>query len=65
MAKQQHAIVIDAATLRRLAVEASCDPRTILAVAKGTSVKGLAGERARAALVAAGYQLSTNGDGRK
>lgn len=51
---------IDAATLRRLSVEASCDPRTILAVAAGDPVRGLARERAHAALVAAGL-LPANG----
>lgn len=41
--------------LRRLSVEASCDPRTIRAILAGRQVKGLAGERARAALVKAGF----------
>ncbi|UQA57479.1 hypothetical protein [Polyangium aurulentum] len=45
---------LDAATARRLAVEASTDPRTIQRVWCGDFVRGLAGERARAALVAAG-----------
>jgi hypothetical protein len=55
---------IDASTLRRLAVQASCDPRTIAAVAQGRAVRGLAGERARAALIAEGLlpsSSSTNG----
>lgn len=48
---------IDAATLRKVSVEASCDPRTVLAVLKGDSTRGLAFERAKAALVAAGYRV--------
>jgi hypothetical protein len=56
VAKQsgEKAVSIDAPTLRRLAVRASCDPRTIKAVFEGTPVRGLAGERARAALIEAG-----------
>ena len=45
---------LDAAAVRRLAVDASVDPRTIKKVLKGEAVVGLAGERARAALVKAG-----------
>jgi hypothetical protein len=45
---QQH---LDAATLRRLAVRGSCDPRTIQKVLSGARVRGLAGERARQALL--------------
>lgn len=45
---------LDAATLRRLAVEASTDPRTIEAAYRGKPVRGLAGQRALAALRAAG-----------
>lgn len=52
---RKHASVIDAATLRRVSVEASCDPRTIVAVLEGNSPAGLAYERARAALEAAGF----------
>jgi len=48
-------IKLDSATLRRLAVRASCDPRTIVAVASGRTVRGMAGERARRVLVEAGY----------
>lgn len=48
-------IKLDSATLRRLAVRASCDPRTITAVASGREVRGMAGERARRVLVEAGY----------
>lgn len=45
----------DQATKRRLAVEASCDPRTIDKVLRGEPVRGLARQRALAVLVAAGY----------
>jgi len=45
---------LGAATLRRLAVEAQVDPRTIDRVVKGLPVRGLAGERARKVLIAAG-----------
>jgi hypothetical protein len=50
-------VPLDAATLRELAVRASTDPRTILHVASGMPVRGLARHRARAALIAAGYPL--------
>lgn len=50
-------IQLDSATLRRLAVRASCDPRTIVAVAEGRPVRGLAGERARRVLIEIGYPL--------
>lgn len=46
---------IDAASARRLAVKAVCDPRTIMRVLQGMSVRGDAGNRARAVLVEAGY----------
>lgn len=39
---------LDNATKRSLAVEASCDPRTIEKVLRGDDVRGLAGHRARA-----------------
>jgi hypothetical protein len=45
---------LDAATLRRLAVRASCDPKTIAKAAQGIPVRGLAGQRARVALEEAG-----------
>ena len=57
MITQRIPIQLVAATLRRLAVRASCDPRTILAIAEGRPVRGMAGERARRALVEAGYPL--------
>ncbi len=49
---------LDESTLRRLAVDASCDPRTIKKVYEGQPVEGLAGERARAILIKEGL-LST------
>ncbi|MBI4021158.1 MAG: hypothetical protein HY369_02860 [Candidatus Aenigmarchaeota archaeon] len=48
---------IPTATLRQLAVSAGVDPRTIRAVAEGRPVRGMAGERARVALLTAGYTL--------
>lgn len=45
---------LDAATLRRLAVRASCDPKTIRKVYDGQRVRGLAGHRARTVLSEAG-----------
>lgn len=42
---------LDAGALRKLAVEASCDPRTVRRVLQGQPVRGLAGERARAVLM--------------
>lgn len=45
---------IDAAALRRLAVAASCDPRTVAReLREPGSVKGLPGDRIRAALALA------------
>lgn len=54
MAKNGEQNSIDAATLRRLAVEASVDPRTIKKVLNGDAVVGLSGERARAVLIKEG-----------
>lgn len=45
---------LDKASIRALAVQASVDPRTIVAVIEGRPVRGMAGQRARAALIAAG-----------
>jgi hypothetical protein len=45
---------LDSATLRRLAVKASCSPPTIQKVYLGRPVRGLAYYRARAALEEAG-----------
>ncbi len=47
---------LDSATLRRLAVEAECDPRTLVAEyrfqrgERPRAVRGMAGDRARRAL---------------
>ena len=46
---------IDASTLRRLAVQADVDPRSLLRLYHGTPVRGAAGHRARRVLVEAGY----------
>jgi hypothetical protein len=45
---------LDEATKRELAVKASCDPRTIDKEFRGEHVRGLAGQRARRALLEAG-----------
>jgi hypothetical protein len=46
---------IDANTARKLAVKADCDPRTVRDVlASNGKTKTIAGQRARAALIAAG-----------
>lgn len=45
---------LDAAMARKLAVEASCDPRTIQRVFRGEEVRGLPGKRAREVLEAHG-----------
>jgi hypothetical protein len=47
--------VVDTMTMRRLAVEAMCDPRSIAAELAGRRVRGVVGERARAVLRAAGF----------
>jgi len=44
----------DAATVRRLAVAADFDPRTILKELHGRRARGMAGHRARAVLVQEG-----------
>jgi hypothetical protein len=49
---------LDAATARKLAVEASCDPRTIHRVFDGEVVRGLAGERAAQVLEKHGLMKS-------
>ncbi len=54
---KRYADLIDAATLRRVSVKASCDPRTVIAVLKGSTTSGLAYERAKAALEAAGFKV--------
>jgi hypothetical protein len=45
---------LDAATARRLSVEASCDPKTIRKALLGLPIRGDAGRRAREALARAG-----------
>jgi hypothetical protein len=45
---------IDAATLRRLSVRASCDPRSVKRVLEGHTVRGLAFHRIRQVLEEAG-----------
>jgi hypothetical protein len=65
MAVKRYANLIDSATLRRVAVEAGCDPRTIRAVLAGETTAGLAFERAKAALERAGFKVpasSSNGE---
>ena len=46
---------LDAATIRELAVRADVDPRTISKVMDGQPARGMAGRRARAALIAGGF----------
>jgi hypothetical protein len=41
---------LDAATARRLAVEGSVEPRTLLKALRGEPVRGMAGQRAREVL---------------
>ena len=43
-------LTLDAATARRLAVEASVEPRSLLKLLRGEPVRGLAGQRAREVL---------------
>jgi hypothetical protein len=50
---------LDAATARKFAVEASCDPRTLRRILDGEAVRGLAGERARKVLVKHGLLAAT------
>jgi hypothetical protein len=46
----QSLLTLDAATARRLAVEASCDPKTIIKALRNEPVRGMAGYRAREVL---------------
>jgi hypothetical protein len=48
---------IDNSQKRRLALEASVDPRTIAKVLAGEPVRGLAGDRARSVLKELGYPV--------
>lgn len=45
---------IDESTMRRLCVEAECDPRTLRKVLRGAEAKSMSAKRARGALVRAG-----------
>ena len=54
---------LDAATIRELAVRADVDPRTIAKVAAGRAARGMAGRRARDALIAGGYLESSEAGG--
>jgi|GEM_PF-2243561 len=51
---------LDAATLRRLSVRASCSPETIQKVYLGQAVRGLAYYRAMAALAESGLRLESS-----
>ena len=54
--------LLDAGTLRRLAVEYEVDPRTILKLMRGAPVRGMARDRAVRALESLGLQIvSQNG----
>lgn len=46
---------LDASTLRRLAVQADVDPRSLQRLLRGEHVRGAAGHRARRVLVEFGY----------
>jgi hypothetical protein len=46
---------LDYSKARELAVKAQVDPRSILVVYRGGRVRGMAGHRAREALIAAGF----------
>jgi hypothetical protein len=52
---------IDESTRRRMAVAAGVDPRSIAKELRGLRVRGMAGHRARAVLVAEGLLPSTAG----
>jgi hypothetical protein len=54
MRTSKRSVPLTDSQLRRLAVAASCDPRTIVLVAEGAPITSLARERARDALVRAG-----------
>lgn len=49
---------LSASEVRRLAVAASCDPRTVEKVLRGEPVRGMARTRALAALKAAGVDVA-------
>ena len=47
--------LISTSRARRLAAEAEVDPRTLVKILEGKPVLGMAGDRARRVLIAAGY----------
>ena len=49
---------VSSSQIRRIAVEASCDPRTIVVVLEGGAINTLARERALAALVRHGWMIA-------
>jgi hypothetical protein len=53
---------VDTATLRRLATEAECDPRSLVKLLKGLPVRGVAGHRARRVLKRHGLLRAGGGD---
>jgi hypothetical protein len=57
MKRRQRKARLPAARLRELGVSGSVDPRTIARVYAGEDVRGLAGDRARDVLRAAGLLL--------
>lgn len=57
MANRTAGTTLDAASLRRLAVEFEVDPRTILKLARGEDVRGMARRRAARALRKVGVEL--------
>ena len=50
----------DASIIREIAVAAQVDPRTVCRVLDGVNVRGMAGRRARDALLRAGYLTAPN-----
>ncbi|KYF87532.1 hypothetical protein BE17_07250 [Sorangium cellulosum] len=52
--RAQEPTQVDWPTLRQLAVKADVDPRTIAKVLRSEDVRGMAGHRARRALIEAG-----------
>ena len=60
-AKRSLPVPLGAADVRRLAVKADVDPRTLLRVAAGEPVKGMAARRARSVLLAEAYPIPDAG----
>lgn len=54
--------LLDAGTLRRLAVEYEVDPRTILKLLRGAPVRGMARDRAVRAVESLGLQIVPQND---